>query len=166
VAVVLGGKNAVFDFSAAADLRLAAGLKSLAKLGASFLITPSRRTHERLREVVDEATRDAPRFFWDGAGDNPYPHILAHADAFVVTADSVNMTGEACSTGKPVYVFHPEGGSPKFRYFHEELERAGATRPFPAELSSLEAWSYEPIDASRAIAAEIERRWRLTHDSG
>ena len=38
------------------------------------------------------------------------PSFLAHADAFVVTADSVNMAGEAAATGKPIYIFEPSGG--------------------------------------------------------
>jgi len=76
-----------------------------------------------------------------------------------VPADSVNMTGEACATGKPVYVFEPEGGSRKFAKFHDALRRHGATRPLPAHFDRLETWSYAPIHSSDAIAAEIARRW-------
>ena len=52
------------------------------------------------------------------------------------------MTGEPCATGKPVYVFAPEGGSPKFTRFHEALRRHGATRPLPDRFERLETWSY------------------------
>lgn len=159
VAVVLGGKNAVYKFSEEADGRLADALASMASLGCSFMITPSRRTHERLKRVVDEATRNAPRIFWNGEGRNPYPDFLAHADRLVVTADSVNMTGEACATGRPVHVFEPDRGSPKFARFHEALRAHGATRPLPDRLTGLEEWRYEPLDSARSIAAEIERRW-------
>ena len=106
-----------------------------------------------------EATAGTPRLFWDGEGDNPYPHFLAHADAFIVPADSVNMTGEPCATGKPVYVFEPEGGSAKFTRFHEALRRHGATRPLPERFERLETWSYVPLNSSETIAAEIARRW-------
>lgn len=159
IAVVLGGKNAVYKFTDADDERLEASLKSLAALGASFLITPSRRTHHRLIARVDQATQGAPRILWNGEGDNPYPDFLANADALVVTADSVNMTGEACATGKPVYVFHPSRGSDKFRRFHSALERHGATRPLPEKLDQLPSWSYKALDSAASIAAEIERRW-------
>ena len=159
IAVVLGGKNAVYKFTDADDERLEGALRSLASLGASFLVTPSRRTHPRLIARVDQATRDAPRILWTGEGANPYPDFLANADALVVTADSVNMTGEACATGKPVYVFHPSRGSDKFRRFHDALERSGATRPLPETLDQLPSWSYKPLDSAAAIAAEIERRW-------
>jgi len=158
VAVLLGGCGGGFDFSRASVDRLAGALRHMAELGASFLITPSRRTPPALRDAVAAATADAPRILWDGTGENPYPHFLAGADAFVVTADSVNMTGEACATGKPVHVFAPEGGRPKFHAFHRALENAGATRPLPQRLTTLEAWDYPPIHAAAHIADEISRR--------
>jgi uncharacterized protein len=108
---------------------------------------------------VDEATAGAPRILWSGEGANPYPNFLAHADALVVTADSVNMCGEAAATGKPVYIFTPSGGSPKFMRFHEALKAHGATRTLPATLDNLDIWSYTPLDGAQMIAAEVERRW-------
>jgi mitochondrial fission protein ELM1 len=159
VAVFLGGKNGSYLFSDADDLRFAASLQSFASLGASFMITPSRRTHPRLVEVAVAATRNASRVIWSGTGENPYPAYFAHADAFVVTADSVNMTGECCATGRPVYVFHPTGGKPKFHRFHAQLENLHATRRLPETVDRLPAWSYAPIDATGLIAREIERRW-------
>ncbi len=159
IAVLLGGKNGSYQFSDADDRRLQASLQSIAKLGASFMITPSRRTHPRLVEITDAATRNAPRILWDGTGDNPYPGFFAHADAFIVTADSVNMTGECCATGRPVYVFHPTGGKPKFQRFHAKLEALHATRRLPETVDRLPAWTYAPMDATGLIAREIERRW-------
>ncbi len=159
VGVILGGKNAVYKFRDEDDARLARSLASLGRLGASFLITPSRRTHERLRRVVEEATRNFPRIFWDGLGPNPYGDFLAHGDLFVVTADSVNMVGEAAATGSPVLVFTPGGGSAKFRRFHAALETRGATRPLPDEIDAIPSWSYAPLNSSDEIAREIERRW-------
>jgi hypothetical protein len=123
------------------------------------MITPSRRTHQRLLASVEQATRGAPRILWDGSGDNPYGDFLAHADALVVTADSVNMTGEACATGRPVYVFEPSAGSEKFRRFHETLRALGATRPLPERVEAVPTWGYTPLDSARIIAAEIEVRW-------
>lgn len=158
VAVILGGKNAVYKFTDADDDRLEASLASLAGLGASFLVTPSRRTHQRLLRAVERATAAAPRFIWDGQGDNPYSAFLAHADLFVVTGDSVNMTGEPLATGRPVYVFEPSGGSAKFRRFHASLRQYGATRTLPAEVKSLDAWDYTPLDSAATIAEAIETR--------
>ena len=159
IAVVLGGKNGVYKFTDADDDRLERSLASLAALGASFMITPSRRSHQRLVRAVDSATAGRPRIMWDGTGDNPYPAFLAHADGLVVTADSVNMTGEACATGKPVFVFEPSGGSAKFSRFHEALRSYGATRMLPDRFEGWQPWAYNPLDSAHMIAAEIQRRW-------
>ncbi len=159
IAVVLGGKNGSYEFNPGDLARFQASLRSLAAQGVSFLITPSRRTHPELLAAVDEATRAAPRLLWDGSGPNPYPDFLAHADAFVVTADSVNMTGECCATGRPVWVFTPSGGKPKFHRFHEALRNHGATRPLPKTVEALPDWSYPPIDCTAEIAREVEKRW-------
>lgn len=159
IAVILGGKNAAYRFRPTDDARFAAALQSLGRLGASFMITPSRRSHKRLIDVTDAATDSFPRILWNGEGANPYPDFLAHADALVVTADSVNMTGEAATTGRPVLVFQPSGGSAKFRRFHAALEAYGATRPLPERVAAIPDWTYEPLHSADIIAREIERRW-------
>lgn len=164
VAVILGGRNAVYRFSPEDDARLCAALRSIAQLGVSFMITASRRSHPSLVEAVKQATASNARYFWTGEGRNPYPHFLAHADRFVVTGDSVNMTGEPLATGKPVWVFEPSGGSAKFARFHSSLRRYGATRTLPDAVKTLEHWTYEPLDSAAQIAREIERRWGRRRD--
>lgn len=159
VTVVLGGKNGVYKFTEDDDDRLQSSLSSLAGLGASFMITSSRRTHKRLIAAAEAATREAPRILWTGEGDNPYPGFLASADALIVTADSVNMCGEACATGRPVYIFTPSGGSAKFTRFHDALEASGAVRALPERFTQLHSWDYSPLDAAGTIAAEIEQRY-------
>ncbi len=160
VAVVLGGKNGIYKFTAADDARFQAALTAIGQLGASFMVTVSRRTHDELRIAADAATKPYPRIFWDGEGSNPYANFLAGADWLVVTADSVNMTGEACATGRPVYVFQPSGGSGKFGKFHDMMRAHGATRDLPSALSALERWEYAPIHSAAVIAAEVERRYQ------
>lgn len=159
IAVFLGGKNAVYDFSSDDLARLAASLRALGADGASFMITPSRRSGPELIAAVESATRNSARLLWDGSGANPYADFLAHADALVVTGDSVNMVSEACATGKPVFVFHASGGSPKFTRFHESLERYGACRPLDDNVRGWQPWTYEPLFAGPEIAAEIRARW-------
>lgn len=161
VAVILGGRNSVYKFDQADDARLVSAIRDIAGLGASFLITTSRRTHPQLLAAVDQATAEAPRILWRGEGDgpNPYVNFLAHADYFLITADSVNMTGEACITGRPIYVFHPSGGSAKFTRYHDSLAAIGAARPLPDRLSELGQWSYEPQVSADVIAHEIEQRY-------
>jgi mitochondrial fission protein ELM1 len=159
VAVTIGGPNGDYRYTRASLTRLVSGLRALGALGAGLMITPSRRTPAGITAFVRDGTEGLQRWFWNGDGENPYPHFLAHADVLVATADSVNMVGEACATGKPVYVFQPAGGSAKFARFHAALRRHGATRPLPERLDRLETWSYDPLNSAEAIAAEIARRW-------
>lgn len=159
VAVIIGGPSGAYAFDEAAARRFAAAVSNMASAAGSFLITASRRTPAALLGAIDIATRSRPRILWDGTGINPYPDFLAHADAFIVTGDSINMTGEACATGRPVYVFEPGPGSSKFARFHEALRRHGATRRLPETMSRIDSWTYPPLDSANEIAAEIEKRW-------
>ena len=164
IAVILGGPNAVYRYTPEDTTRLAASLRSLSGLGVSFMITPSRRSEPSLIAAVAAATSQSPRLIWDQTGPNPYPDYLAHADALIVTADSVNMCGEACATGRPVFVFHPSGGSAKFTRFHEGLVNAGTTRALPAQFGEVPSWSYAPLDSAATIATEINRHWQRWRD--
>ena len=153
VAVLLGGPNGDYRYTPPRVAHLASALQSLGALGAGLMITASRRTPPDVVAFLREQTAWQPHLFWDGEGENPYAQFLAQADAFIVPADSVNMTGEPCATGKPIYVFEPEGGSPKFARFHDALRRHGATRPLPARFERLETWSYAPLNS-----ASVDRR--------
>ena len=159
IAVMLGGSNGDYTYTPAALSRLSGALARLCDLGAGLMITPSRRTEPAIVAAARDAIAGRPAFLWDMQGENPYPHFLAHADMFVAPADSVNMTGEPCVTGKPVYVFHPDGGSAKFRRFHAALEAYGATRAFAETTQQFDTWSYEPLNAAERIAENVMHRW-------
>jgi hypothetical protein len=160
VAALVGGDGSSYRFTRADEVRLAAALRSIAALGAGLLITPSRRTPPSLVTAIAEATAGHPCFLWDGTGENPYPAMLAHADRFVVTADSINMSGEPAVTGRPIHLFTPSGGSAKFRRFHDALARHGATRPLPDQVTMLPDWSYAPLHAAADIALAVAERWQ------
>jgi mitochondrial fission protein ELM1 len=160
VAVLIGGDGSSYTFKPPDMARFATALRSLAERGAGLLMTPSRRTPPALLSAIDRATAAFPRFLWDGTGDNPYPAMLAHADHFVVTADSVNMCGEPAVTGRPIHVFTPSGGSAKFQRYHDALTRHGATRPLPDVDAALDTWSYPPLYSAGDIAAAIAERWQ------
>jgi mitochondrial fission protein ELM1 len=160
VAVLVGGPNERYRYPAPVVEHLAALVRSLADLGAGLMITTSRRTPADLIAAIETAVRGSGAIVWKGEGPNPYPEFLAHADAFLVTADSVNMAGEAAATGKPIYIFEPPGGAEKFTAFHKRLRAQGVTRTAPERFETLGTWSYPPLYAADQIAAEIERRWQ------
>jgi mitochondrial fission protein ELM1 len=156
VALLLGGSSTHHRYGPKESADLADIARHVVDGGRGLMVTPSRRTPQA---VVDAIRADVPKksFVWDGAGANPYLAILAHADATIVTADSVNMVGEAVATGKPVYVYEPSGGHRKISAYLDRLEALGAVRRWRGQL---EDWSSPPINATPIIAAEIARRYR------
>ncbi len=158
VGVMLGGDSKDYHFSDEDCNQLAASLQGVACKGAGLAITPSRRTPEKLKTAIKKALEGQAYYWWDEREENPYGFILSHADQFIVTADSANMVGEVCVTGRPVYVFKPSGGSKKFDRLLEGFASHGATKELPEKITDLPVWSYEPLFAARDIAKEIERR--------
>lgn len=156
VAVLAGGTSRDFTFSRFDMVRLAADLDNLAREGASLMITPSRRTPEDLKAALMGVITERGGYWWEPDTPNPYFEMLSAADAIVVTADSVNMVGEALVTGKPVMVFRPTGGARKIDEFLRGLTDAGFIRPFAG---TLERYSYAPQDATPVIALELARRY-------
>jgi mitochondrial fission protein ELM1 len=162
IAVLLGGDNSRYRFTEAEARVLARQLKALAGQGYGLLITGSRRTGESNLNVFREALAGCAAFISDGSGDNPYFGMLAHADAFIVTCDSVNMITEACSTGKPVHVVQlPAQGRrvserDKFSRFLRGLEESGRIRFFKGEI---ETWAYEPLREMERIASLIQQAY-------
>lgn len=162
VSVLLGGPNARYALGEKEIGQLADQLKALAAQGSGLLITGSRRTGAANMEMLEKALEGQPAFISDGTGDNPYFGMLAHADALVVTCDSVNMITEACSTGKPVHVVmlptpgRRASGRDKFSRFHKRLEASGRIRPFSGQI---ESWTYEPLREMERVARLIQEAY-------
>jgi mitochondrial fission protein ELM1 len=152
LAVLIGGpsRSASFTDTEAAELTVA--LKTLAR-GHGLMVTGSRRTPEGLMDRLRAALPDA--FVWDGAGENPYLGVLGHADAVLVTEDSVNMASEAGTTGLPVHVFPVGGVAPKIARFHESLAARGVSRRFTGAIAR---WTYEPLAEADRVAGDLMRR--------
>ncbi len=162
VALVLGGPSGVHRFEEKDRAALAEIARTILRDGRSLMVTPSRRTPHEVTEAVAEAVGAEGAgpdraFVWRGEGHNPYLQMLAHAVAVVVTADSVNMVGEATATGAPVHLYEPTGGPSKTSGFLEKLIAGGYARRWAGRL---EDWRYEPLDATGTIAREVVRRFR------
>ena len=108
IALLVGGPSSPIGFGLADGERLLReGLAFAAARKGTLLVATSPRTP---REVTDLLRRDLPaphRLFPFEAGraDNPYPALLAHSDAFIVTNDSVSMVADAALTGREVRLF-------------------------------------------------------------
>lgn len=155
VAVMVGGSNKRYDFSAAAVAGFVAALRRLADAGAGLMVATSRRTDGATRAALKDGLAGCPAVVWTGDGENPYLGFLALADALVVTSDSVNMASEACATGKPVYIASVEPESGRLASFHERLRGAGHARPFEGRL---DGWSHPPLDETPRVGEILRRR--------
>lgn len=167
IAVLLGGDSSLYKFTNNDCRALKGCLTYFAQSGAGLMVSPSRRTPSLLYEFIESTVKKTDSFFWDQTGKNPLIEMLGSADHIIVTADSVNMVGEAVSTGKPVHIFYPSKRfkllsfmklkSNKIDYFLNRLTEIGAIKQLEKKL---EAWSYEKLNSTPIIAAAIETSYR------
>lgn len=159
IAVLIGGTSKHYRLTQSLAQRLGRDLRALSdETGAGLMVTASRRTGADNEKTLRTALEGTACEFWDGEGENPYFGFLALADHIIVSEDSVSMTSEAASTGKPIYTIALEGGTAKFRAFHDSLLADGVTRPFTG---ALESWSYAPLDDTKRVADEVRARLAL-----
>ncbi|MGL4729687.1 MAG: mitochondrial fission ELM1 family protein [Bosea sp. (in: a-proteobacteria)] len=151
-AVLVGGDSRHHRFTEQDIATFTAHLDALACSGVSLMGSRSRRTPEPLAKAIAEVFARHGGWWWDGSGENPYTDLLAHADAIVVTADSVNMIGEATATGMPVLVFEPKGGHRKIGKFLDSLAEIKAVHHF---VGRLEGAPYPPLDSTAEIARAV-----------
>ena len=151
LAVLIGGKNSAYAFG---PDTVAALTRALVDLSPAYglMVTPSRRTGADNTARIESALVGSGAFFWQGDGANPYQGVLAWADAFLITADSVNMTCEAAATGKPIHIFPLPGRAPKFDAFHRALAARGISRMFEGQIAQ---WSYPPLDETGRAAKRV-----------
>jgi mitochondrial fission protein ELM1 len=115
-AILIGGATKPFRFDSAAAATLMDELQRIrARDGGTLYISTSRRTRPDVVESLEGALpRGAILYRWSPqtAADNPYLALLAHADRFVVTGDSVSMMVEVASMGRPLAIYAlPMGAS-------------------------------------------------------
>lgn len=80
---------------------------SFARDGSIYAAT-SRRTPAAVLTALEAGLRPQDRLYrWGEPGENPYLGLLALADSFTVTADSLSMLVEVARLGKPLMIAEP-----------------------------------------------------------
>lgn len=148
VAVLIGGdsKDRKFD------------PQSLCKIFAlkeSLLVNTTRRTSPA---CMEEIKKHQYCYLYDWSreqGQNtPYFACLSLADYIIITGDSINMVAEACSTGKPVYIYMPKESLSKKHYnFCNQMISGGFAREFTG---TLEKYEYEPLNELERVVKELK----------
>jgi len=113
LAVLVGGDSGRFVLTAAKGERLGRLASELAgACGGSLLVTDSQRTPAAAADALQAAlTVPSYCYRWRSGGANPYRGLLALADAFVVTGESMSMLAEASAMDRPLFIFDIGDGS-------------------------------------------------------
>ncbi|VFQ71434.1 unnamed protein product [Cuscuta campestris] len=165
--VNIGGPSRYCKYGVDLAKQLTTSLHNILERCGSVRISFSRRTPEKIYKVITKELGTHPKvYIWDGEQPNPHMGHLAWADSFVITADSVSMLSEACSTGKPVYVVGAEYCRWKFAEFHKTLREKGLVKPFTGLEDMSKTWSYPPLNdtaeaANRVNEALAQRGWMI-----
>jgi len=121
IAVLAGGDSGRYVLTPEKGRRLgelASGMANAAD--GALLVTDSPRTPPEASRALEVAL-SAPNFCYrfGRRGNNPYHGLLALADAFIVTGESMSMLAEAVDRGKPLFIFDPgDGATPWWKLGH------------------------------------------------
>ncbi|KAL2620463.1 hypothetical protein R1flu_000668 [Riccia fluitans] len=165
VVVNVGGPTRNCRYGEDLAWELIRALRCVIHTCGSMRITFSRRTPPQICDLLTKELSELSKvYIWDGRGPNPHLGHLAWGDSFIVTADSISMLSEACSTGKPVYVVGAERCKWKFADFQKSLKHKGVVRSLTGAEDMRETWSYPPLNdvadsAKRVREALAERGW-------
>ncbi|HVI92112.1 MAG TPA: ELM1/GtrOC1 family putative glycosyltransferase [Dongiaceae bacterium] len=106
--VALGGNINRYTLDLQAARRLAGQINEMTRqMGGSVLVSSSYRTPAGIPWALAQHL-EAPSYIYDwhaSAAENPYLGFLGLADICVITGDSMSMLAEACTLGKPVFIF-------------------------------------------------------------
>ena len=129
------GDNRRYVVSAEMIENMAEKLKKFAaSTSASLALIPSRRTPPKLLSQLTRLLKTTPHAVMNSRDENPYPGILGHAAAIIVTSDSINLASEAATTGKPVLSAEWQTETGRVAAFHKAMMKAGHTAPLGTEI--------------------------------
>lgn len=164
-AVLIGGNNKFYHISLVKVKEWCQQFMALAHQGWGLMITVSRRTPNKIKDVMCAHLQHPLIKIWSGEGPNPYELFLSHADAILVTPDSVSMMSESAGTGKPLYGLelhrrrrlHPN----KFDQFVLSLTAQKIYRPFEGKLDSTLGYSFiNSLPKYTKRILEIYQQWQ------
>lgn len=126
--------------------------------GGTAMLLNSRRTPGWATTMMKQcATRNSHFYSHDG-DENPYAGILAFADRFWVTGDSVNMLAEACSTSRPVRLLGGERLGGRIRTHCQQLKQR---QRLLDDWKTASSGKFEPLQEARRVALVLRRRGAL-----
>ena len=106
VGIMVGGPTNPFVYDATVARQLVAEAGRVIAQGGTPWLTTSRRTPDAVTaQLKRQLPPQAQLYDWnDNSADNPYRGLLAHADRFIVTGDSISMMVEVIHLHKPLQI--------------------------------------------------------------
>ena len=156
VAVLIGGDNRRYKISNDMAVQMGEQLTAFAAANdAHLFLVPSRRCPDLVLRQLTSLLPSKNCFVAANDQPNPYPGVLAIADAVIVTSDSVNMASEAASTGKPVLIAYWRAETGRIAKFHNIMQAAKHTAPLTKMLA---AEPFVPLDESDMVRQQVSAR--------
>ncbi len=159
ISLIIGGDTKNYKFDPKEFGIMISNLSNIVnKLSGTLLITTSRRTSsECIMQIRQKINCDYYLYDWKWENDarnlmknplgNPYFAFLGLSDFIIVTGDSMSMISEACSTGKPTYIYMPRNSiSKKHLRFCSEMIKENYTKEFDKNTVGLEKYTYTPLN--------------------
>ena len=137
------------------EQRLAALAAFAAANNANLFLVASQRCPDTVLKYLQTALPPDHCMIATNDQPNPYPGILAIADAVIVTSDSVNMASEAASTGKPVLIAYWQAETGRIAKFHQTMQDSSHTAPLSQLLPT---GQFVPLDESAMLRKQISAR--------
>ncbi len=161
IAVLIGGDSKNTKLAKESAIKLIKKSCEIAKnMNAKLLILNSRRTSAEVTKSIKSKLYGDFKFFnWKEItnGENPYLAIVGFSDFFIATGDSVSMISEACSTGKPLYIFDEKNiSSMKHKKFHQELIAQNYAKRINKTTCLLEKFSAKKLQETKRVAMIIQ----------
>ncbi|HCR86068.1 MAG TPA: hypothetical protein DIV86_05260 [Alphaproteobacteria bacterium] len=172
IAVLIGGNSKKTKFTQSHAKDLIENLVNLtSSLKASLMVTNSRRTDDEVSNYIEENLRIkiGRHFYFHNVKKNkanPYFAYLQLADIIISTGDSISMLSEAATSGKPLYIYSPEGNAPKKHHkFQNDIINLGFAKEFNrSEVSYIiknglnKVTGQKNLNTAETIAKEILKR--------
>jgi uncharacterized protein len=162
IGLLIGGNTRYCEgFNEAHAIQLAERVTKIATaLNGEVVITNSRRTPETaLNALIKGIAGIRHHFFdWQDSGISFYHALLANADLFIVTGDSLSMCSEAAFTGKPILADLSENATERYhREIVGNLIKYGAAKVLTGHY---EPWTYLPPDPTGMVVNEVHARFQ------
>ncbi len=171
VSLIIGGDTKNYKFNPKEFGEMVGNLSGIVnRLGGTLLITTSRRTsNECLNQIRQKLDCDYYLYDWRLETDsdnllktnlgNPYYAFLGLSDFLIVTGDSMSMISEACSTGKPTYVYMPkESLGKKHIRFCEDMLKQKYIKEFNKNTTELTKYAYQPLNELDRVVKIIYKK--------